>query len=403
MAFSAPNLISIFADNVEFKAKKVALRHKYLGVWREWTWLDLAHSVQQYLAFFEELNTKKSDRILIYSTPHLHFFAVTIAAHVLELQIQLVEKIESQQLADHIQLIPTDLVFIDDLKHLDAVDPQQMKTTILYLNDTRLTQQAFLKQYAVQQRLQTHQVSPFDLNHLRVLQHNISEQQTAFLFYKAQSTQYLQLRYSHHDLLQEAQHLIDTHLLDHTEQAFISRSFTSHEHIRYLFATWLLAGFCLNIPEHVDTRDHDRQLIAPTLLLGHALTYQRLKQQIQPQLPQAQAWLYKLAPHLNHWRTACISREQPPSNLLQKWIEAMFKRAILAALGLSHLKTALLIGAPVAEQTAQFYQHLGITLSQWESVSHWQPVADSLTADSPELEPISSAPYGDSYVIGSNI
>ncbi|MNR37341.1 hypothetical protein D3C85_1553490 [compost metagenome] len=64
--------------------------------------------------------------------------------------------------------------------------------------------------------------------------------------------------------------------LTEREEALAARAFAASGQARYLLAPWLLAGFRLNFPERLETRDQDRRELGPSLVLGTRETYGRL-------------------------------------------------------------------------------------------------------------------------------
>ena len=54
-----------------------------------------------------------------------------------------------------------------------------------------------------------------------------------------------------------------------SEEALAARVFAASGQARYLLAPWLSAGFCLNFPEALATRDTDRRELGPTLGAGY--------------------------------------------------------------------------------------------------------------------------------------
>ena len=111
-------------------------------------------------------------------------------------------------------------------------------------------------------------------------------EQTAFRFFRwgehgGLETQAL----SHAFLLQEGGERVRAHGLSADERALAARAFATAEQARHLFAPWLLAGFSLNFPENLATRDQDRRELGPTLVAGTRETYGRLADDVARRLP----------------------------------------------------------------------------------------------------------------------
>lgn len=400
MSASTQSLVSIFAENVQSKAQKVALRHKQLGIWQEWTWLDLAHVVQKYVAVLNEFKinfeSEKNLSLLISSSPNVHFFAFSIASQILGISVQLIESQQQQHDSNlflSLQIIQPDLIFIEDLKQLDdrttlGLNPTlNLNSIIFYLQDNRLNPKQLNHTYSILDRINQFddlqfndlQFNGLEFNHPnnKALKHpaepnEFDEKQIAFIFHKIKSGQHFYAFYHAQSLIEEAENLIETHHLNHDEQAFITRGFASHDHIRYLFTSWLIAGFCLNIPENFETRDQDRQMISPTLIIGTSSTYARAENIVQQKLPNLNSGLFKIFPNLKNWHSSFSNPQSNTSGLFETLFNAFFKQSILASLGFSNLRTAIVVGESSSERTRQFYQRLGIKLSSWQSQTYWK-------------------------------
>ena len=96
---------------------------------------------------------------------------------------------------------------------------------------------------------------------------------TAFVFHPAGLGQ--PQRLSHGQLLDGARKLVARESLSASEEALAARVFAASGQARYLLAPWLSAGFCLNFPEALATRDTDRRELGPTLVLGTRESYAR--------------------------------------------------------------------------------------------------------------------------------
>lgn len=405
MSASTQSFISIFAEHIQSRTKKVALRHKQLGIWQEWTWLDLSHLVEKYISalntFKIESEHDKNPSCLILSTPNVHYFAFSIASQSLGISVHFIES-QSEQQQDPktfhiIQRIQPDFIFIEDLKQLDDMSTLELKpnnepnnqlnptlslnSMIFYLEDQRLNPTKLNHTYSIFDIIKQldhsepeHQTSEI-IKSLSALNQitELDQQHIAFVFHKIENNQYFNANYHVQDLTEEAKALIETHHLNPDEQALMIQNLANHDHIRYLFAPWLIAGFCLNLAENLATRDQDRQIIAPTLSMGTASSYEVLGQVAQHQLPNPNHWIFKMLPHLRSGYSNTPNQLPHIPRFLEKRFNSLFKQSILASLGFSHVRTALVIDESTSNQISQFYQRLGINLSSWQTQTLWNP------------------------------
>ncbi|GAO92456.1 hypothetical protein PSA5_07085 [Pseudomonas syringae pv. actinidiae] len=175
---------------------------------------------------------------------------------------------------------------------------------------------------------------------------------------------------SHADLLAGARQLVNRQGLSARDQALAARVFAASGQARYLLTPWLVAGFCLNFPEALSTRDNDRRELGPTLVLGTRESYARLELWAMERLPLPGS----ISHRLYQWAMA------PAPGALRRWLGYwLIRRPLLDVLGMSRLSTALLVGDALTASSQAFFAALGI-----------RPVApdqDSPTQPSPAFTP----------------
>ncbi|MEZ0316184.1 MAG: long-chain fatty acid--CoA ligase, partial [Methylophilaceae bacterium] len=196
----------------------------------------------------------------------------------------------------------------------------------------------------------------------------------AFVFYRLDVTGNIQLQsISHHELLSEGRILVTREHLTHKEEALAARAFAASGHARYLLAPWLQAGFRLNFPENLVTRDNDRRELGPTLVAGTRQTYQRLESLVLERLPQIGTWRRKWIDRvlaLNHsQRTSTLFFSLSLQRLLDYWLVI---RPLRDVIGFSRTRVPLLVGEPLSVNTERFYLALGIEVRNWVEPMHWQ-------------------------------
>lgn len=377
------SLVSLVAHHAQTRPQAIALRHKKFGLWQQWSWQKLLELSERYASALHEYGFQKDQSFLIVSNPNVDVVAISLAIQALGGQVQLIDQaveiLDTHTLPDYLAILQPDYILIEQLEQLISLEALNYHPTyIFYIEQNNLT--TFDHEYIVDIVSLLEGVK--EKYHIEFSQLNVQQSQIAFSFERVEADQRLRVYYSHQELIEEARQLIQTHHLDHSEDAFIARAFSSVGHIRYLWSSWLLAGFSLNIPETLQTRDQDRQVIAPTLVLGTQSTYVRVEQRILKRLPQQDRWLartYQLA----------LSRIQQKQKLtlLQKLVLGLFRQVILEELGFSRLKTALIVGQPVENTTHQFYQALGVQLQHWGQHAAWQ--TSKLSTCDTVLNPVS--------------
>jgi long-chain acyl-CoA synthetase len=132
-----------------------------------------------------------------------------------------------------------------------------------------------------------------------------------------------------------------------------------------LLSPWLLAGFTLNFPENLATRDTDRRELGPTLVAGTAATYQRLYTLTQSRWPLPNSWQFSFVA----WALR-VSQQRVP--LLATLAQGLVILPLQDVLGLRRTRVPLLVGEPLSAEAEQFFRAIGIQVRGWPEASVWQ-------------------------------
>lgn len=361
-----PNLLR---NQAAARPHKVALRHKRLGVWQSWTWRDLLAQTRQYAAALSHRQLGAETRLLLLSRPRVEALLLALAVQSLG---GVVEPLDPELPTDELQALLADIrptfVFAEGQSEVDLLIQSGVSVDLIIYADPR-----GLRSYKYTALLPLNQLlseavgttlanSALDDTVALSIPH-LSAHRSAFVFYGRDSDGFLiHQDYSHAYLIEHAKYLINKENLSATEDALAARAFATAGQARYLIAPWLVAGFRLNFPENLTTRDNDRREISPTLVLGTSATYTRVADLAAQKLPTAGGftrriydWAIQPAPHR---ALAGVGA----------WLVTHYVRRVLREhLGFAKLSTALLIGEPLPLAYTQFYQSLGIQIRRLTS------------------------------------
>jgi long-subunit acyl-CoA synthetase (AMP-forming) len=365
----------------EQRGADVAIRHKQLGIWHTLRWQDAQREVLQLAAVLRERGFNKGDALFLLSHPRPQALLLQLAAQWLG------------GLAAPVDLLVDRAVTVQLLKKLrPAFVFAEGEEEVALLAEAGVTPKLVI--YADRRGLAANAESA-RLDYAEALTlaaaplHEaplVAPVDHAFAFHRldAQGLVHLQT-ISHHELLNEGRRLLRQENLSAADEALAARAFAASGHARYLLAPWLLAGFRLNFPENLATRDNDRRELGPTLVAGTRETYQRLESLVQQRLPQTGTWRRRLV----DWalRTASATRNPPPVSLrpatnksvtksqrfhlqlaLAQWLVISPLRDVI---GFSRTRVPLLVGEPLPESSLRFFRSLGIEIRNWEEQAYW--------------------------------
>lgn len=340
------------------RGSAIALRYKQLGIWQVRRWSELARDVSLLAAALQQHGFSRGDDLLIISQARAEALLLALAAQWLGGSVTLLDPD-----LDHRQRLTRLKPAFVLAETLDAV--QQVRSTdhspllLLYLDGRGLNaaSDSGLSAYA-----------DFTVGITAEPPAPVSESaSTAFIFHPVHDGQ--PLRLSHGQLLEGARKLLSREQLGADEEALAARVFAASGQARYLLAPWLSAGFRLNFPEALATRDTDRRELGPTLVLGTRESYARLEHWARERLPLPGT----LSHHLYRW--AMLPNANPVRRWLGHWL---LRRPLLDVLGMSRLRVPLLVGPPLTEESAEFFGALGIRPGNWQ-----EPAAPRESADVP--------------------
>ncbi|HWU34672.1 MAG TPA: AMP-binding protein [Methylovorus sp.] len=364
----------------------VAIRHKQLGIWHVLRWQEVWREVQHLAAVLQARGFQKGDALFLLSHPRPQALLLQLAAQWLGGVAAPVDLLAARD--DTLRVLqglrPT-WVFAEGEDEIALLaEAGAVPRLLIYADQRGVVANHSSAHLAYAEALalaaETVQAAPQQQAPL------VAAVDHAFAFYRLEAQQadqapQLQLQtISHHELLNEGRRLLRQENLKPQDEALAARAFAASGHARYLLAPWLLAGFRLNFPENLATRDNDRRELGPTLVAGTRETYQRLESLVQQRLPQAGSWRRRLV----DWalRTSSATRKplvvslrpvaKPPrfslQLLLAQWLVINPLRDVI---GFSRTRVPLLVGEPLPESSLRFFHSLGIEVRNWEEQAYW--------------------------------
>ena len=333
MPHSLPQALLIQAQT---RNRQIALRYKKLGIWKTRTWGEVAQDADHLAEALHLKGFKATDCLLIISEANAEALLLTLAAQALGGSVSLIEP--SVGLRSWLATVKPRYAVVQNLELVAQLSDAEPDVVIV-LDDRGLhdAKDARLVDYA-------ELLKPAAKGIRKPL---IDAAACAFVFQTPQGEQ----RLTHADLLNGARQLIGIQAITERDQALAARVFAASGQARYLLAPWLVAGFCLNFPEALGTRDIDRRELGPTLVLGTRESYARLELWARERLPLPGTFAHALY----RWAMA------PAKGLIRRQLGYwLIRRPLLDVLGMSRLSKPLLAGEALTPQSQAFFAALGI-------------------------------------------
>ena len=340
-------------------ATAVALRYKQLGVWQEYSWQRLHDEVARLALALAERGFHRGATLTVLSHSRPEPLLLALAAQWLGGRAVLLDPTTpGHELYPLLRAQQTSFVFAEsaaELAQLTAagVVPQ----CLLYAEGRGLHDAAHNVHYA--------QVIASGQSVSAAPTPSAQPQHVAFSFYRLDTQGVIeQQQITHSELLHAGAALIAAEQLSASEEAFAARAFAAGGQARYLLAPWLMAGFRLNFPENLATRDNDRRELGPTLVAGTRDTYRRVEHLVYELLPEPGTWQRRLV----DWALT------PTAHWLRRGLGYwLVRRPLRDVIGFTRTRAPLLVGEPLSEPSARFYASLGIQVRTWPDPALWRP------------------------------
>ncbi len=384
MTASTPTTLPAWlAAQARQRPDSVALRHKSLGVWHVRNWVQVSAEVLSLADALRRRGFGVGAVLVILSRPRPEALFAALAAQWLGGVAALFDPLDDEpsQLGP-LRETDADFALAEGVDEIARLRASGLRPVLLCYADGRglvgMPERGDTLGHALVDYADLLASSP----PMRA-DHNVSPQARddaeAFAFYRQGEQSVEQQHITHAELLAEGARLVRTEQLEADEEALAARAFAASGQARYLLAPWLIAGFRLNFPERLETRDSDRRELGPTLVLGTRETWGRLHAQMQQRLPLPGT----LRRRLVAW--ALAPTPGPLNRLLGHWL---VRRPLRDVLGLSRTRVPLLVGAPLQTEAQALFAALGVDVRNWPAPERWfaarQPAASGWIASRPQ-------------------
>lgn len=335
------------------RASAVALRQKRLGIWHERTWSVLADEIARAAAALEADGFGAGDVLALLGHPCAEAVVLMLAAQWLGgVAAPLPIEVEADALAGMLRTLAPKVAHGEDQEQVDRLLAAGFDGVRLIFADGR-----GLHAYG-EATLAAYPAWLASGAERRVPPVSASAGGVAIRYAGSSAWDGADVDVLHHgDLVIGAESLLQAARLSEKDTAFAGRRFAPAGVVRYLLAPWLVGGFSINVAEGLESRDRDRREIGPTLVVGAAHTYARLRARMEARLP-------SVGSRWGSW----LARALTPAG--SGWLVRLLVLSPLREVaGLARVRTAILIGPSADDATVEFFRCLGIELQHWPDLA----------------------------------
>lgn len=375
-----PSLPHYLLRNAEQYANLVAMRHKDLGIWREWTWAAVCTEVQAYALGLKELGLKPGDKVAIIGAnrPRLYWSFAAIQS-IGAVPVPMYADSVAEEMVFVLEHAGVRFAVCQDQEQVDkvvSVQDQLPNLGLIMYDEPRglrgYDEQKIMSIDAVQKR--GLQLLERDRNQSAVWHSGIDElepDQLCVMLYTSGTTGRPKgVMLSHRNLMVTS---INANTFDNLG--------ANEEIIAYLPLAWvgdhvfsygqsLTAGYCVCCPESIDTITADRREIAPTYFFAPPRVFESLLTAITVAMEDASRPKRLMFDHFirvarRYGEDVLNGKSLSPLARLHYALgDFMVYGPLKNRLGMSRVRVAYTAGEAIGPDIFRFYRSLGINLKQ---------------------------------------
>lgn len=375
-----PSLPHYLLRNAEQYDNRVAMRHKDLGIWREWTWANVCSEVQNYSIGLLELGIKPGDKVAIIGAnrPKLYWSFSAIQA-LGAIPVPMYSDAVADEMVFVLEHAGVRFAICQDQEQIDKV--LSVKDQLPKLDRLIYDEPRGLRDYDADVIISINEVQQLGQQALERDKHRavewrqgidelVSDDLCVMLYTSGTTGKPKGVMLSHNNLIITS---INANAFDNLD--------VNEETIAYLPLAWvgdhvfsygqsLTAGYCVCCPESLDTITADRREIAPTYFFAPPRVFESLLTTIIVAMEDASRPKKAMFDHfINvarcHGEAVLNGEPVSPLARLHYLLGDWFVYGPLKnRLGMSKVRVAYTAGEAIGPDIFRFYRSLGINLKQ---------------------------------------
>ena len=375
-----PSLPHYLLRNAETRAEHVAMRHKDLGIWHEWTWRAMLGEIEAFSLGLLELGLEPGERVAIVGAnrPRLYWtFAAVQAA--LGVPVPVYADAVAEEMLYVLEHAGVRFAVCQDQEQIDKVESVRDRLPALETlvfdepRGLRNDPEHRILDFAAVQTLGRRALERDPNRRVRWregIDTLVGEALCVMLYTSGTTGRPKGVMLSHRNLVVTClnANAFDSLGSDEETIAYLPLAWVG-DHV-FSYGQSLTAGYCVCCPESLDTVTMDRREIAPTYFFAPPRVFEALLTTITVTMedasrPKRAMFEHFIALARRHGEAILDGERVPPLARLHYALgESLVYGPLKNRLGLSRVRVAYTAGEAIGPDIFRFYRSLGINLKQ---------------------------------------
>ena len=365
---------SLFLQQCRTRSNDQAIRYKYHGLWKSWTWVEVGSIVKDISCGFASKGLKPGENVAIIGNniPQLYF--AMVAAHCLgAVPVPIHPDSNPKELISFLNNCKARFAIVQDQQQVDAlmevIDNCESLQEIVYNDGRGMTEydhthlSSFEQIQEVGNKFAQEHVSFFD-----DVTSKVTQDTEGFILYTAGTSGTARgAVHTNGSLINTGIAFANQEKINQEEQvlAFLPLSYAANS--LFTYTLWLLKGFTINCPESNETIMNDLREIGPTLLYAPPHFFKQLHAEITWRGQRSSTyWFDKWFSIATNNRKKFLNGENLSLVDKIKWVmgQLLMYQPLKNVFGLSKLRKAYVGGDMLNSEVFNFLRSIGVHIKK---------------------------------------
>src|SRR5436190_6232844 len=375
-ADTCPKLLIHNADSF---GRRVAMRHKDLGIWQSWTWAEMSEEVRAFSVGLEELGLRRGEKVAIIGSNRPRLYWAMCAGQALgAVPVPIYADSVADEMAYVLEHAEVTLAVVQDQEQVDKVlsvaERAPMLRHLVYDEPRGLRDYDRAKLSWIDDLQKTGREKLADPARLARWEQSIAQGKITdlgvILYTSGTTGRPKGVMLSNENMIVSAQNgnLFDK--LDENEEtiAYLPLAWVG-DHL-FSYAQHYVAGYCVNCPEAGETVVQDRREVGTTYAFAPPRVFENLLTITMVRMEDAgrvkRAMFRYFIDHARKWGEKILNKEPVPltARLIYWGGDMLVYGPLKNQFGLTNIRVGYTAGDAIGPEIFRFYRSIGLNLKQ---------------------------------------